>query len=57
MKLRKKSKPKSSHKTVRLPIGMQKTHQVPKSQVLNEKQENVFTPMETGQPDQRSRNF
>ncbi len=52
MKLKKKSKPKPSHKAVRLPIGMQKTHQVPRSQVIEEKPGNVFTPMETGQPDQ-----
>lgn len=52
MKTKKKSKPRSSHKAVRLPLGMQKTHQVPRSRVSAAKPENVFSPMETGQPDQ-----
>lgn len=48
MKIKKQPKPKPA----RLPVGMQKTHQVSKSQLREEKPENVFTPMETGQPDQ-----
>ena len=52
MKIKKQSKPKATRKSVRLPQGMQKTHQVPKSHLRVEKPENVFTPMETGQPDQ-----
>ncbi|MDD5303276.1 MAG: hypothetical protein PHS14_09225 [Elusimicrobia bacterium] len=52
MKTKKKPKSKSVRKAARLPLGMQKTHSVPKSRVPNEKPQNVFTPMETGQPDQ-----
>jgi hypothetical protein len=33
-------------------MGMQKTHQVPRARLREEKPGNVFTPMETGQPDQ-----
>ena len=51
-KAKKKSKPASKHPAVRLPLGMQKTHMVPRSHVPEVKPENVFTPMETGQPDQ-----
>ena len=52
MKTKKKSKPKSSHRKALLPTGMQKTHVVAKSRVPKETPQNVFTPGETGQPDQ-----
>ena len=52
MKAKKKSKPKSARKPAPLPLGMQKTHLVPRSRVQKERPENVFTPMETGQTDQ-----
>ncbi len=48
MKMKRKSKPK----TARLPPGTQKTHEVAQSGIPKEKPQNVYTPMETGQPDQ-----
>jgi hypothetical protein len=50
MKTNKKSK--SKRKTARLPLGMQKTHEVARSGLPKVKQQDVYTPMETGQPDQ-----
>ncbi len=52
MKTKMKLKSKLTRKAARLPVGMQKTHLVPKSRIPKEKPQNVFTPMETGQPDQ-----
>ena len=52
MKMKKKPQPKSKRPVVHLPLGMQKTHLVSKSRLPKEKTENVFTPGETGQPDQ-----
>jgi hypothetical protein len=50
-----KKKPQSKAKRPavnHLPLGMQKTHTVAKSRLPKEKIERVFTPGETGQPDQ-----
>ena len=52
MKTKKKSKPRSKNKTAGLPLGMQKTHEAARSGLPKERPQNVFTPMETGQPDQ-----
>ncbi len=50
MKSKSKSKPRPQGP--RLAPGMQKTHDVSPSVVPKEMPQNVFTPMETGQPDQ-----
>ena len=50
MKTTKKSK--SRPLPVPLPLGMQETAEIPKSRHRKAKPDNVFTPMETGQPDQ-----
>jgi hypothetical protein len=52
MKTTKKSKDNTKPKADGLPPGMQKTHEVSKSRIPKEEKTNVFTPMETGQPDQ-----
>ena len=33
------------------PVGMQKTHEVSRAHLQKDESDNVFTPMETGQPD------
>jgi hypothetical protein len=50
-KLKSKPKSKSKQKIPRLPLGMQKTHEVSKSGLPKGTPHEVFTPMETGQPD------
>ena len=52
MKTKRKSKSKSRRQAAGLPVGMRKTHEVPRSRLKKEEPQNVFTPMETGQPDQ-----
>jgi hypothetical protein len=51
MKAKRKSKSKPKRAAARRPVGMQKTHEVSKSSLKKEETDNVFTPMETGQPD------
>ena len=52
MKKKKKLNSKIKQQDARLPLGMQKTHEVSKSSLPKEVETNTFTPMETGQPDQ-----
>jgi len=52
MKKKRMPKLKSKRPAAVLPVGMQKTHLVFKSRIKDENPSNVFTPMETGQPDQ-----
>jgi len=52
MKIKKKSRPPVKHKTTHLPTGMQTTHEVAQANIPVELPSNVFTPMETGQPDE-----
>ena len=52
MKTKMKSKTKSRRHAGHLPPVMRKTHEVFRSRFRKEKPENVFTPIETGQPDQ-----
>ena len=54
MKKKRKPKSKSELPAGVLPVGMHKTHIVFTAKVKAEKLTNVFTPMETGQPDQDS---
>ena len=54
MKMKKKLKSQKKQADERLPLGMQKTHEVSKSSLPKEVATNTFTPMETGQPDQDS---
>ncbi len=52
MKTNKKSKSIPRPTATILPLGMEKTHEIPKSRLpAEEESENVFTPGETGQPD------
>lgn len=52
MKKQGKTKLKSRRPVSRLPVGIQNTRVVKKARVRTEAPSNVFTPMETGQPDQ-----
>ena len=52
MKTKKKSNSRVGPQGARLPLGMQETHEVPKSRLWKKKLQNTFTAMETGQPDQ-----
>lgn len=51
MKTKKKSKSKARRAGARRPVGMQKTHEVSRARLPKIETDNVFTPMETGQPD------
>lgn len=54
MKTKRKAGSRSRRGTsviVPLPLGMRKTHEIPKSRVRRHRTPNTFTPMETGGPD------
>jgi hypothetical protein len=51
MKAKRKLKSKPKRASVHRPAGMQKTHEVSRSHLQKDESDNVFTPMETGQPD------
>ena len=51
MKAKRKSKSKPRRAVAHRPVGMQKTHEVAQSHLQKDEPDNVFTPMETGQPD------
>ena len=51
MKKKKKLKSQRKHREARLPLGMQKTHEVSKASLPKESPTNTFSPDETGGPD------
>ena len=55
MKTKRKAKPRSRRTesvVVPLPLGMRQTREIPKRRVRRRRTPNVFTPMETGSPDE-----
>ena len=51
MKAKRKSRSKPKRAAAHRPVGMQKTHEVCRAHLRKDETDNVFTPMETGQPD------